>query len=65
MPVSVYLNLWSGDQIGMINPFVKLELVSRYREVKASALQAFTIVVVDHLQFLSPKDKKNQNYFTF
>ena len=32
------------DQIDMIYPFVKLELVSPHKEVKASAMQTFTDV---------------------
>ena len=35
---SVYRSLWPDDRIGMIKPFVKLELVSRQTKVQASAL---------------------------
>ena len=41
------IRLWSDDRIGMINPVVKLELVSWITKVQASALHTFTNVFVD------------------
>ena len=37
----------ADDRIGMINPFFKLELVSRHTKVQASALQTFADVFVE------------------